>query len=186
MGTRHLTMVVMGQKPVIAQYGQWDGYPDGQGATVLNFLETMLEKNMREKLAKCRFMTPEEIKKSNATLKESGKDLADMFPLLTRNLGAGILQAVYDNDQDEITLLDEQNFGLEGMCEFAYLIDLDKATFEFYTGWGDAILDPKDKGWWAKKAKPNDDPVLLVRTYSLRQLPKVEELQALVYTESED
>ena len=39
MGTRNLTMVIHEKKPVIAQYGQWDGYPAGQGTTVLEFLK---------------------------------------------------------------------------------------------------------------------------------------------------
>lgn len=40
MGTRNLTVVIKKAKPVVAQYGQWDGYPSGQGATVLNFLKS--------------------------------------------------------------------------------------------------------------------------------------------------
>ena len=187
MGTRHVTMVILDEKPVIAQYGQWDGYPDGQGATILEFLETMIEKTMREKLAKCRFITPEEATKFDAEIAASDKGLKELFPLLTRDLGAGILQAVYDSDAEEILLSDQSDFGQdEVFCEFAYIIDLDKATFEFYTSWSDAVLDKKDKGWWAKRAKGKDKPILLSRTYSLRQLPTVEDLQALACPETED
>jgi len=28
MGTRHLTMVIQNKEPKVAQYGQWDGYPE--------------------------------------------------------------------------------------------------------------------------------------------------------------
>jgi len=38
MGTRNLTMVISDGKTKIAQYGQWDGYPSGQGADILAFL----------------------------------------------------------------------------------------------------------------------------------------------------
>jgi hypothetical protein len=38
MGTRNLTMVISKGEYKIAQYGQWDGYPSGQGSVVLNFL----------------------------------------------------------------------------------------------------------------------------------------------------
>ena len=38
MGTRHMVGVVLDGDFKIAQYGQWDGYPEGQGKTVLDFL----------------------------------------------------------------------------------------------------------------------------------------------------
>ena len=37
MGTRNLTCVVLDGKYVVSSYGQWDGYPSGQGKTILNF-----------------------------------------------------------------------------------------------------------------------------------------------------
>ena len=38
MGTRNATIVIKDNKTKVAQYGQWDGYPSGQGLTALNFL----------------------------------------------------------------------------------------------------------------------------------------------------
>ena len=38
MGTQNLTSVWFEGKYRIAQYGQFDGYPSGQGLTVLHFL----------------------------------------------------------------------------------------------------------------------------------------------------
>lgn len=38
MGTRHLTLVKNEQGEIkVAQYGQWDGYPSGQGVNILEF-----------------------------------------------------------------------------------------------------------------------------------------------------
>lgn len=37
MGTRNLTMVMVDGVYKVAQYGQWDGYPSGQGITVFIF-----------------------------------------------------------------------------------------------------------------------------------------------------
>ena len=40
MGTRNLTMVINQEgETKVAQYGQWDGYPSGVGASVLSFLK---------------------------------------------------------------------------------------------------------------------------------------------------
>ncbi len=38
MGTRHLICVFYKCRFVVAQYGQWDGYPEGQGVTLMKFL----------------------------------------------------------------------------------------------------------------------------------------------------
>ena len=39
MGTRNYTSVILGGKQVVCQYCQWDGYPSGAGAAILNFLK---------------------------------------------------------------------------------------------------------------------------------------------------
>lgn len=39
MGTRNLTCVVVDGEMKVAQYGQWDGYPEGQGATCCEFIQ---------------------------------------------------------------------------------------------------------------------------------------------------
>lgn len=39
MGTRNYTSVILGGKQVVCQYCQWDGYPTGAGAEILNFLK---------------------------------------------------------------------------------------------------------------------------------------------------
>ena len=38
MGTRHIIKVKKNGKTWISQYGQWDGYPTGQGADVIGFI----------------------------------------------------------------------------------------------------------------------------------------------------
>ena len=51
MGTRNLTIVYVDGEYKVAQYGQWDGYPEGQGATCLDFLRNKMdEKIFREEL----------------------------------------------------------------------------------------------------------------------------------------
>jgi hypothetical protein len=43
MGTRHLIAAKIDGVYKLAQYGQWDGYPDGQGVAVLDFLAAFKE-----------------------------------------------------------------------------------------------------------------------------------------------
>jgi len=61
MGTRNLTCVVLDGEYRIAQYGQWDGYPSGQGATVLEFLKDKMDREQFETaLRQTKWITKEE------------------------------------------------------------------------------------------------------------------------------
>lgn len=63
MGTRNLTMVIQKEETKVAQYGQWDGYPSGQGATIVAFLLANLGNNLekfRAAVAECSWLTEEE------------------------------------------------------------------------------------------------------------------------------
>ena len=39
MGTRNITRVILGETVIVNQYCQWDGYPTGQGQTVMEFVK---------------------------------------------------------------------------------------------------------------------------------------------------
>ena len=60
MGTRHLICVKLDGEYKIAQYGQWDGYPEGAGLEVLRFLRERMEgKRFIENLRLTYFITPD-------------------------------------------------------------------------------------------------------------------------------
>jgi hypothetical protein len=89
MGTRNLTMVISGGKTKIAQYGQWDGYPSGQGKTVLEFLRNTDLKGFKEKAESLEWLTPEQVEQIDAI-----KNWDEKYPYLSRDAGAQILRAV--------------------------------------------------------------------------------------------
>lgn len=66
-----MTMVVLDGQTRVAQYGQWDGCPDGQGKKVLGFLTNMDRQLFEQKVRASRFITDEEYneawKKAGAT-----------------------------------------------------------------------------------------------------------------------
>ena len=57
MGTRNLTIVRNKEGIIrVAQYGQWDGYPEGQGMTALSFIKNKDNLAQLERaIENCRF-----------------------------------------------------------------------------------------------------------------------------------
>lgn len=130
MGTRNLTSVIYQEKTRVAQYGQWDGYPEGQGKTVLEFLKTFNPDKFKEQLLKIRWITSEEADKIN-----KDKDWTTKYPHLSRDRGANILNLIHSESTKIDFLVDSSEFIKDGLfCEWAYIIDLDKNTLDVYSG----------------------------------------------------
>jgi hypothetical protein len=53
MGARHLTIIRDNGK-MLHHYGQWDGYPSGQGVIVLETLKTFNERKFRQNFEKAK------------------------------------------------------------------------------------------------------------------------------------
>lgn len=174
MGTRNLTMVVSEKKTKVAQYGQWDGYPSGQGFTVLKFLRQVDLPKFRKDLENVRFLSSTEI----AAINEDG-EWKTKYPHLSRDVAADILFMI---DGRPLALINQEDFAGDGlMNEWTYVIDLDKEVFEIYEGFGKKKV-PKTERF----AKYNDMdrgsdianeyyPVKLKKTYKLNDLPTDEE-----------
>lgn len=173
MGTRHLIAVYKDGKHRIAQYGQWDGYPAGQGREILAFLHDESKVHMLRdyRLKGCRFLTEKEIEKINLE-----KNPIESRPQLSRNLGADILTlaATVDN----LALIDSIQFAADSLfCEWTYVIDFDQNVFEVYRGFNK--LEPEGR---FKDFKTEDDseyrPVTLIKSYKLDDLPSYEQFIA--------
>lgn len=173
MGTRHLIAVVHKGEYKVAQYGQWDGNPAGQGDTVLDFLHSVSLDKFRKKLdTLVSWITPEEEKTVEAT-----KDWAKVYPHLSRDAGAGVLEMIMDSDEP-LTL--QSTIGFVGdslFCEYAYLLDLDNNILEFYNGFNKM---PVTEGRFLSNDKTLDQPnnkeyhpVVLVKKYDFDSLPDV-------------
>ena len=61
MGTRNLTCVVHKGKIRMAQYGQWDGYPQGLGKDIAKVLQKTTLKNLRTAIEKCVFVDAKKV-----------------------------------------------------------------------------------------------------------------------------
>lgn len=150
MGTRNLTAVYLDGQYKVAQYGQWDGYPEGQGITALTFLRDKMDLELfKEALRNSSYIPSEELtalwKQYGAdengwiTMEDSDRMMED-HPEFSRNTGAGILEMI-QNHSEGMKLQDSINFAADGLfCEWAWVIDLDAGTFEGYCGFGQTLL----------------------------------------------
>ena len=186
MGTRHLIAVQANNEYKIAQYGQWDGYPSGQGATVLSFLSNQENiQRLRDSITRIRFLDFDgqdkklmEEYNNNCPTWSSDTDnrTAEQKRLhedfWSRDIGADILTNVINSSDEEILLINEIDFAKDSLfCEWAYVVDLDACTLEVYTGFQRGEVEGRFK------SKPDSDysAVALIRSYSLNDLPTLED-----------
>ena len=188
MGTRNLTMVIQDYETKVAQYGQWDGYPEGQGLTILSFLEEKANiEKLKQLLPKVRFENEQDIKQKSEFFKSMGAEDGWMnmeqaeqfhkqYPLLTRNLGGEILSKMLEHaDQEEIVLSNSEDFASDSLfCEWAYVVDLDKNTFEVYKGFNQSKLIEKDRFFYLYNKNDRYKPIKIVKSFSLNRLPDAE------------
>ncbi len=146
MGTRNLIRVIINGETKIAQYGQWDGYPEGQGKTILEFISVKdnVDK-LRNSLKRVRFLSSEGEDKSfvdsyneNAPNWSSDPDnrtseqKAWFKTYQSRDIAGDILANVANSDDVVILLTDNSGFEEEGSCEWSYIVNLDTNTFHVW------------------------------------------------------
>lgn len=197
MGTRNSTIVIQNKKVKVAQYGQWDGYPSGQGKTILNFLKSCDLDLFKRQIKELKAFTKKDLKALEKT------NWQDTHPWLTRDWAAQILNGIHSGmmayndwsgDQmkskikyvsiDKVSL-DKDFPGDSLFCEWAYVIDLDTNTFEIYEGFNQTPLTPSDRFFHLQKEDSEYYPVRLRAFYKLDNLPTKEEFLKLEETEQE-
>jgi hypothetical protein len=187
MGTRNLTMVISNGETKVAQYGQWDGYPSGNGAIVLDFLHSTDFNEFKKKLNKVIFVNGNKEKEIQNWLKSIGSDngwltgeqsklYQEKYPYLTRDNGANILQMIMDGEEDEIWVTNSTEFAGDSLfCEWAYLIDLDKNKLEVYEGFNKEPLTIQDRFFNLTDKDSEYYPIRMVKSYDLNNLPLEDE-----------
>jgi hypothetical protein len=214
MGTRNLTMVISNGETKVAQYGQWDGYPSGQGVNILGFLQSLgTDKRVKEillkeykKSGKAREDVKEFLKLKNLSIEifkerlESlsffNKEEIDLInedfnktikerPYLSRDIASEILWKIIEGNVDK--LFSHEDFAGDSLfCEWAYVIDLDKNTFEVYKGYNTKTIDETERFFYLQKEEEEYKPVILLKSYDLNNLPRLEEFLELEEKEEEE
>jgi hypothetical protein len=206
MGTRNLTCAVIDDQYRIAQYGQWDGYPEGQGVTALDILRGTDLNLLAEKLRAVREVSEEQW---DAAWVEAGADpnndtnlvpvgiantFGKMFPHLHRDAGAEILRIVIEWPAGLAVRRSLAFAGDSLSCEWCYVADLDLNTFEVFEGFNEEPLPEGARFAWMpqNKAPENayDDtkyyPVRLRARFPLDDLPDAASFVSAVKAASEN
>lgn len=140
MGTRNLTKVIKDGNIVVAQYGQWDGYPSGQGTTAYYAIQKPgqmegLEANLNLIYEPS---DDERMEMSKPFLDgsmpgmmtyESGKAFSEKYPSLTRDTGADILNVIAEATAPVPLYLDIDFENDDLFCEGVYEVNLDNKTY---------------------------------------------------------
>ena len=135
MGTRNLTVVKnLEGVTKIAQYGQWDGYPQHSGIKALEFLRDKVNRdNLLVELQNVEFITDKECDELYNSSKSStdweNKEFLNEYPGLHRDTGVDILLAVA-SATETLKTIDNSNFRNDELfCEGVYEIDFSTNKF---------------------------------------------------------
>ena len=152
MGTRHLIIAIIDKKVKIAQYGQWDGYLQGQGIKVVDFIQEANLRLFKKRLRECMFLSSRSVryrwKKVGAigewlTMEQSNK-FRELYPELSRDTGAEILDLVHFYEKRK--LVNAIGFAAESLfCEWAYVLNMDRNVLEIYKGFNSEPLKKRER-----------------------------------------
>ena len=185
MGTRHLIIVYLHGQYRVAQYGQWDGYPEGAGVECLRFLrDEMDEIQFKGNLIRTKWIDDKKL-----------EFMLDKFngyvpPEFHRDTGVQILRMIQNDEILTNRLYNDIEFAADSVfCEWAWVIDFDRKTFEAYKGFNGLELTNKDRFYFLRNHESKDSEyhgVKLVYEWRFNDLPTDEQfLKILNYEDSE-
>ena len=173
MGTRSLICIFFQGRFVVAQYSQWDGYPErgGQGMKILRFLRR--HGNIQRLKHGLQYITILCINEGEAYQRLTEIEATEQ-PSLSRDTGAGILEIIAEaTDTSYVPIFLDLEFANDGLfCEWAYVIDLDDELFEVFSG-ADRKEQASSKRFDAVGGEQDTVPAF-VRGFGFQALPNTE------------
>jgi len=179
MGTRHLTIVVDRGEYRISQYGQFDGYPEGAGLVVYDFITKEYDPDLFQRaLSKTVELNHTEVESLYEGIAD--RDFKKAYPTLHRDTGAGVLSFIQEKADDDSTLTIPISpslafAGRSLFCEWAYLLDLDNRVLEVYSGFNKEPLDPTDRFVGMTDASSEYHPIRKLTSYGFDELSQITE-----------
>jgi len=175
VGTRNTTLVQLDGEYKVAKYCQWDGYPEGQGLGVLSALREIGNDKFlevfKDKVRTLPEITQEQIDAINAT-----PDWSSVYPFLSRDMGGGSFITELMNGNIPFHHRDPDFPADSLFCEWCYVVDLDRGTFEVYKGFNQEPLEETERFYpLSEKSEGGYQPVKLAQGWPLSELPTDEQ-----------
>ncbi|EEP75759.1 predicted protein [Uncinocarpus reesii 1704] len=191
MGTRSVICIWYKGRFVVAQYTQFDGYPEGQGIKILKFLAAPGNvERLKAGLEHVKIISEEEHNEIAEKVEEdtrakqaagaqilqfdfSGRSEFDRaFPSLSRLAGGRILELVAQGTAEKPTMI-YMDLGFVNdalFCEWAYCVDLDSGVFEVFGG--GTSKEQSGSKRFQDVGEPDAPVPRLVKSFSFDNLPK--------------
>jgi hypothetical protein len=194
MGTRNLICVFYKGRFIVAQYTQFDGYPEGQGFKILNFLFdpvniARLKEGLKhiiildqDGLHQVQSIVKQEMESQPSHVRSStqaSRKMVTFWPSLARETGGEILEIIAQaSPQKHVPIFHDLEFANDSFCEWAYVVDLDTNMLEVYSGcvWKRDATNPR----FNDVGDPDDTVPGFMRAFSLSELPNEEEFIRLL------
>lgn len=146
MGTRHLIKVISHGELKVAQYGQWDGYPSGQGMDICHFLNMIKLDEFQKNVDKCTWINAKHAQRRVAKALDpygtgdyTHADMNSRFPEYSRDSGANILWLIAKEPRE---LVDDSDFEEDTVfCEYVYTLNLDDKSITVKGGDFEVTVD---------------------------------------------
>ena len=185
MGTRHITAVVSEGQFVVAQYGQWDGYPTGAGNNIVAIINGKIDQ-LKDSLRHIVPVESDTVERywSECGAQEWGADMETCqrfkakHMTLDRDTGPDVLDILIHTEVPVELYLDVDFIANGLFCEWVYVVDLDSGMFEIYQGFRIQIYQNRFSTMFEGRTNGYYPPKL-VATYPLDDLPLGPELQRL-------
>lgn len=148
MGTRHLIAVVKDGEYKVAQYGQWDGYLEGQGHEIVDFIAGLSFENYQQflkHLDTVSWASQEDLEAVDKQLEANPHlSLRVNYPELSRDTGSKILTLILEHEN--LKLSNAITFAADSLfCEYAYVVDCDNEVLEVYEGFQEGPIDESER-----------------------------------------
>lgn len=190
MGTRGLVGIKVDGK-YSGYYNHFDSYPEGLGHGMVEFVKKLNKDNIPEMIEKCSNLivvnsqddpSQEEIDRYGQFSDAKVSTGCDWYSLLRNIQGADYLDAILRGKLDHV--FDDINFIKNSLfCEYAYILNLDELTLDFYRGFqhqaqefnpfGDEFYKSVSKSEYYPCAKILSIPFGLTRQYETEQIVQI-------------